>query len=469
MRTKNTAIVKDLTNGSITRNLIIFSFPFILSNLLQTVYNMVDMIVVGNVIGSTGLVAVSGGGDLMNLGLVLSNGFTMAGQILVSQYVGAGKKEELQRFIGTLFSVVLLLGLFASVVGIVLCDWFLDLLNVPLEALAEARMYSLCCFCGMVFIFGYNLVAAILRGMGASKHPFFFIAIATIMNLCLDLLFVVVFQMGAFGAAFATVLSQAFSFLASLVFLYRRRESFSFDFQLRRFRIDGDDLKALLKLGIPMALQNSVITISILVVNSYVNSYGLAVSAISGVGAKLNNIILVVTGAISTSASSVIGQCFGAGKLKKIATCVYSATIIGLIYTGILSVVLAIWPEQVFGLFNSDSAVLALAREYSLVVILGFFGVALRGPFNALINGVGNAPLAATVGIVDGFVCRIGLAILMGVVLGMGIHGFWYGNVLAGFVPFLIGGTYFWSGLWKRRKFMKNERKEGCAAENSQA
>lgn len=446
------ALGTDLTQGSATRKLLAFSWPFMLSNLLQILYNLVDMMVVGRFVGSVGLSAVANGGDVLNLATMLAMGFTSAGQVLISQRVGMGDKAGVQRLIGTMFSFIMLLAVGLTTLGLLGLKNLLNLLRVPEPALAQAWQYSLVCLCGLVFIFGYNLVSAILRGMGESKRPFLFIAIAAVSNFLLDLLFVAGFGMGARGAALATVAGQAISFVCSLVYLYRYRQMFGFDFKPSSFAFDRPALAALVKLGLPMALQHSAITISKLFVNSYINSFGLVASAVSGVGNKLGQCAMVITNALSAASTSMVGQCLGAGKMGRIRRVVGVSTGIGLVSTALLSVCMMLWPQAIFGLFTGDENVLALASTYAVIAVLNFNAFALRGPMLALINGVGNARLAFVIGILDGIVGRIFLAMFLGLSLQMGVMGFWLGDVFASYIPFLLGGVYFLSGRWKRKK-----------------
>jgi len=304
----------------------------------------------------------------------------------------------------------------------------------------------------MFFIFGYNINSAILRGMGDSKHPFVFIAIAATLNLILDFVFVVGLGLGPWGAALATVLGQALSFLASLVYLYHRRKSFGFDFRLRSFRISGPALKSLLRLGIPMALQHSVVVFSKLFVHSYINSYGLIMSAINAIGSKIGFCASVVTNALGVAGASMIGQNFGAGKEKRVKTVVAVSTVCGLVFTMALSVIIVLFPEEVFGIFDRNPLVLETSHIYVLIAVLNFNAFALRSSFMAFVNGVGNAMLAFVIGVSDGLIGRVCLAILLGVTFKMGIMGFWLGDVFASYVPFVIGGVYFALGTWKRRK-----------------
>lgn len=447
-------MINDLTTGPVSKALLAFAAPIMLSNLLQTAYNMVDMVVVGQFVGSAGLSAVSIGSDLLHMLTFLAMGLCNAGQVIISQFVGAGDNKSVSRTIGTMSTVVLLCSIVLSVICFIFADTFLQLLNTPVEAYEQARIYIIVCFAGLFFIYGYNLVSAILRGMGDSKHPLMFIAIAAATNLILDLIFVAVFHWGAMGAALATVIGQAISFIASVILLFRRREAFGFDFKLKSFKVNGTILKMLLKLGLPMCLQSAAISFSMLFVNSYINAYGVVASVVTGIGNKLGSITAVIASSLSTAGGAMVGQCLGAGKQERIPRIINFSLLVDLAFATILTVVTVLLPRQIFGLFNNDPQVLEMAMTYVPCAILLYYGFALRSPFFALINGIGNAKLNLTVGLLDGVVCRIGLAILLGITLNMGIKGFWYGNALAGYVPFIIGGIYYVSGKWKTRKLL---------------
>lgn len=446
---ENKTLIRDLTQGSVARLLLVFALPLMGANLLQTFYNMVDMIVVGQFVGKDGLSAVSVGGDVLHLLTFLVMGFSNAGQVLLSQYIGAGNRERVRGTVGTMFTVTFACALVLMTVFLCLLNPLLEALNTPEAAFSYAQQYAMTCICGLVFIYGYNLVSAILRGMGDSRHPFLFIAVATVVNLALDLLFVPVFQLGPFGAALATVIGQGVSFLWALSYLYRHREAFGFDFQPASFRPDREVLPRLIRLGLPMCLQSAAINFSMLFVNSYINSYGVVASAVTGVGTKLSTITSVVTNALSTAGSSMVGQNIGAKKYHRVPRILAVAMAVDLAFAAVLIFLTVCYPRQIFGIFNSDAEVLDMAMSYIPVAVLLYLGFALRSPFFALINGCGIAKLNMFVGLMDGVVCRIGLALLMGLALRMGIMGFWLGNAFAGFVPFLVGGAFFLSGRWK--------------------
>ena len=444
-------LIRDLTQGSVTRLLLIFAFPLLCSNLLQTVYNMVDMIVIGQFVGREGLSAVSIGGDVLHFLTFLVMGFSNAGQVILSQYIGAGNRDRIRGTIGTMFTVTFISAVGLTIVCYLGLDAFLHAMNTPAESFDYARQYGLTCVLGLVFIYGYNLVSAILRGMGDSKHPFIFIAVATVVNLVLDLVFVAGLGMGPFGAALATVIGQGVSFLWAIFYLYRHKESFGFDFKPANFKPDPEVLPKLIRLGLPMILQSAAINFSMLFVNSYINSYGVVASAVTGVGNKLGSITAVVTNALSTAGSSMVGQNLGAEKYHRVPKIIGVSMVIDLAFAALLSFLTICFPRTIFGLFNSDPQVLDMSMTYIPVAVLLYVGFAMRSPFFALINGSGNAKLNLIVGLLDGVICRVGLAMLMGLAMGMGIMGFWLGNAFAGYMPFLIGGVYFLTGKWKRR------------------
>lgn len=450
-------IAQDLTSGSPVRTMIFFAAPLFFSSLLQTTYNMADMIIIGHFVGKEGLAAASIGGDILNFASFIAMGFANAGQVIISQYIGAGQHDKVGKLIGTMFTFLLGCAVLIGMGGLIFQEHLLGWINTPPEALEFTRSYTDVCLTGLIFIYGYNVVGAVLRGMGDSKHPFYFIALATALNVLLDLLFVIVFRMAIFGAALATVLSQGVSFCWAILFLYRRRRAFGFDFRLRSFAIDGEVLLPFLKLGIPMMIQGAAIDFSKLFVNSWINTYGVLATAMTGIGNKVGSIVNVVNVALSTAGSSMIGQCIGAEKYDRVPEILKISFIINIAISLIMGILTVFFPSAVFGIFTDDAEVLKLALTYIPVALLLFGGSALRPPMSSLINGSGNFKLNLAVALLDGVFMRIGLSLLLGLTFAWGVYGFWYGNALASFTPFAIGGIYYLTGRWRTRKYIIRE------------
>ncbi len=452
--------IKDFTQGNVTKQLAVFALPIFLSNLLQVVYNMVDMMVVGNTLGKAGLSAVSVGGDLSHLLTFVAMGFSNAGQVIIAQYIGRKEKAKIGRFIGTMSGFLLVCAIILSIVGLLCQNKLLSLMNTPDEAYAGARAYSAICMSGLVFIYGYNVVSAILRGMGDSRHPFIFIAIAAVLNLILDIVFVAHLNMGAGGAALATVIGQAVSFISCVVFLCLNSESYELKIKLKDFiKWNKEMLSSLLKLGVPMAIKTASIQVSKLFVNSWINSYGVAVSAFSGIANKIASVANLISMAMNTAGSTMVGQNIAAREYTRVKEILKQIAAITLVIALILSVAICIFPEEIFSVFTDegDTDVLSLSQGYVPIALLIFFSAALRAVMNALINGSGNYKINFVTAILDGIVLRIGLAILFGLVFNMKHYGFWLGDALAGFTPFFIGLVFYYTGLWKKDNIKTKE------------
>ncbi len=447
-------LIRDLTQGSPMKQLVTFSLPFILANLLQQAYNIADMVIVGQFVGSAGLAAAAAGGELATLFLFFSMGFCNAGQIIISQHIGAGERDRVGDTIGTLTSFVFMVAVGFTVLSVIFCDQMIKAIKVPPESVGYAHDYCFIYFLGMIPVFGYNLVSAVLRGLGDSKHPFVFIAIAAVMNILLDLLFVGPLKLACFGAALATVLSQTLSFIIAVIFLYRRRDALGFDFKRESFRLNKKELRAIVQLGMPLSVQGVAVSVSMLVIARYINSFGVIVSAATAVGNKLTLVATICCGATMTAGNSVVAQNFAARKLDRVTKTLGCILLINVVFTSLLSLIFALFPEQVFSLFDRNPEVLALSHPYVPICALNMFGFATRTTALALINGIGFSKLAFYSGMVDGIVARIGLSLLFGITFHMGIQGFWLGSSLAGYVIGIVGVVYYCSGKWKTRKLL---------------
>lgn len=445
--------IKDFTKGNITKDLIVFAWPLLLSNILQVVYSMVDMIVVGKVMGKVGTSAVTVGGDVTNLLTFIGMGFASAGQVLIARYVGAKQRDKIGKFVGTMTSFLFIMAIVVSIFGLVSQDLILGLMNTPAEAYDGAAAYSSICISGLVFIYGYNVTSAILRGMGDSKHPLIFIAIAAGINIALDLIFVAGFNMGAGGAALATVVSQAISFILCLIFLIRKKEMFSLNIAKNDFiHWNRDMLSAFVKLGVPMAIKFAAISVSRMFVNSWINGYGVAVSAFAGIANKLASVVNLFSNAMNTAGSTMVGQNIVAGQFDRVNKILKNLLIITLSIAIAFSIAMVLFPQEIFALFtdSSETEVLELADVYVPIALMMFISSSLRATMNALINGSGNVKTNFLTAILDGIVLRIGLSLLFGVALKMEYFGFWLGDAIAGYTPFFIGLVFYLTGSWKK-------------------
>ncbi len=448
----------DLTQGNILRQLLIFMLPLLAANLVQQLYNTVDMIVIGHFVGSEGTVGVAQGGQAAQFLTMLSMGLAVGGQVYISQLTGAQMREKINDAIGTLLTFVLIVSLVLMVVGYLLTDSIIHWLNIPADAISETRNYMAITFLGFPFIFGYNAVCAVLRGMGDSRRPLIFVCIAAASNVVFDLILVAVFKLAAAGTAIATVLGQAISFIFAIVFLYRRRENFGFDFKPHSFKIRWEHLSVFLKLGLPQMVQSACIHLTVMYVNSLINGYGLVASATNSVGNKVTQLANTITQSMNQGCSAMIGQNLAAGKQDRAKRIVYTGLTFALCLAVVNSILALTVPKLIFSIFSNDPEVIEFGVVFMKVAIAIFFLSAIMGPFQSMVTGSGFAILGLAVGILDGVVFRLAFSWLFADVLGMEVVGYFLASALARLGPVLICGGYFFSGKWKTRKLLVKRR-----------
>lgn len=444
----------DLTSGSIWRGLYLFAIPIALTNVVQQLYSMVDLMVIGQYAGSTGTVGVSTGGEIADMLTPVATAFSTAGQIYIAQLFGAKMADKVKETTGTLISVMVLAALFFSAVTIIFCRQFLGLLNCPDVAMNEAVSYMVITALGLPFVYGYNAVCGILRGIGESKRPLFFIIVAAIVNIVLDLILVAGFNLGAAGTAVATVCAQIGAFLAAFFYMYKRRDIFGFELKFSYFKIRKESLEVILKLGLPQMGRAVMVRFSMLWLNSSINRFGLVASATNSVGNKIQKFLEVFMLGITTASGAMVGQNLGAKRQDRAEKTVWTTFFTCMGIASILTVFAVMFPKQIFGIFTKDAEVLEFGQIYMKIMIIHFYLTGFHSSFLSMVVGSGNAALNFIQGVLDGIVCRIGFAILFAYTLNMGAVGMFLGSGICRFLPGILCCMYFLSGKWKDRKLL---------------
>lgn len=448
---------KDFTQGNIGRQLLLFALPFMASNALQVLYSAIDMVIVGEFVGTPGLSAVAQSSLIVNFATMVCLGFSNAGQVLLAQALGAGKRKEMNEIIGTLFSFISCLALILTAVMLSAQTPILTSMKIPEESYEMTREYLIICGAGLIFTAGYNMVSAVLRGMGDAKRPFLFIGIASGVNLVLDILFTGILGWGVAGAAWATIIGQAVSFLFSLYYLFRKREAFGFDFSRARLLPKFKYVKMILNLGTPMAIQSGCINLSMLVVNSMINDIGVVASATFGVGVRIDDIVNKICQGIQFAAVPMISQNIGALKAERAKKVVYTAWIYSAVMTVFFMILYVAFGKQLFMIFSDDVLVHDMSHIFIEAILWMFPAFALMRGSGAFVQGIGNAKLSMVLALLDGVVLRIGLSWLFGIYFDWGFYGFVLGYGLAPYgysVPSMI---YFLSGIWQKRKVLADD------------
>ena len=456
-RVSRNSISKDFTEGNIARQLLLFALPFMASNALQVFYSTIDMIIVGEYVGTAGLSAVSQSSQIVNFATMVCLGFSNGGQVLIAQALGAGKRKEMNDIIGTLFSFISLLSLVLAAIILAVQTPILNVMNIPPESYEMARDYLVICASGLIFTAGYNMVSAVLRGMGDAKRPFLFIGIASAVNLVLDIVFTGFLGWGVAGAAWATITGQAVSFIFSLFYLFKNRSMFGFDFKKESFVPRKKYISMIIGLGTPMAIQSGAINLSMLVVNSMINSVGVVASATFGVGVRIDDIANKISQGIQYAAIPMISQNIGGGKPERAKKVVHVAWIYSAAFTVLFVFLYIVLGKQLFMIFSDDVLVHNMSAEFIRAILWMFPAFAVMRGSGAFIQGIGNAKLCMVLALLDGVLLRIGLSWLFGIHMGFGFYGFVLGYGLAPYGYAIPSMLYFLSGKWKKRKALAED------------
>ncbi len=444
----------DLTQGEIFPQLIRFVMPLLAANLIQQLYNTVDVMVIGQYAGSAGTVGVSTGGEIASLLTFVATSFGSAAQIYTAQLAGSHDDKSISETIGPCITFMRAMAVVFLIISILGCDVFLKWLNCPAEGLSQARVYMIIVSFGMPFVFGYNAVCGLLRGMGEGKRPLIFVTVSAVSNIFLDILLVVIIHWGAAGTAIATVVAQLAAFLAAAYFMYRKKEDFDLDFSLNGFKMHKKHLKVLLKLGLPLTAQTCFIHLTQLICTSFINSFGLVASATNSVGNKIQKLLNVFISSLNSGSGAMVGQNLGARKIDRVKKIVYTTMACTLVMAVVCGFVSVAFARPLFRLFGSDPEVVEMGVTYMRICLIIFVLSPFQGAYGSVVTGSGNAGLNFFMGLLDGVILRLGISFLFAYPLHMGVFGFFYGNALARLGPVAVGAVYYYSGKWKTRKLL---------------
>ena len=443
---------QDLTSGSVSKQLMKFAIPFLLSNLLQAFYSVADMIIVGRLCGTHGITGVNIGSQINILVTGAALGLAVGGTVLIAQYGGAKKFDEQRKTIGTLFTLYMILAVIFTVVMLLLGTTLLDVLKTPQVAYTEAENYYNICMAGLIFMFAYNVISAILRGMGDSKRPLYFVLIATIVNIIGDIILVGPFKMGAAGAAYATIGAQALSVVLSLIYLAKNH--FFAGYKKSDFKIDKEKAKMLLKIGLPSSVQQVVISFSFLTLTALVNSLPNAdiASACQGIGGKVNSFAVLPALAMSSAVSSMAGQNIGAGETERAKKTMLTGMGIAFGITIFVFALVQLFPQQIISLFDTNEEVIAVGSDYMRFIALDYLFVPFVFCMNGLAIGAGYTNFALFNACFSSILVRVPFAYIMVNLTSMGFNGVGIATGLASVASMIVGAIYVASGKWKKPK-----------------
>ena len=445
---------QNLTMGSVPKKLIKFALPLLLANLLQSFYSIVDMLVVGNIVGETGLAAISNASMISFIINSICIGVTMGGTVLIAQYKGADDKQGQVETVGTLFNIAFIASIIVTIIGLYVYKPLFQLLHVPEASMQDACEYMRIICYGTVFVFGYNAVCSIMKGFGDSKSPLYFIAIATIVNIILDLILVGPFSMGTSGAAYATIFSQGISLLVSIFHL--KRKNFIFDFKLKHFVIRIDKLKTILIVGLPTAVQMVVVNISYLLITGMLNNFGVSVAAAAGVGLKVNTFAGMPCWAIGQAVTAMVGQNAGANDLERVKRTTKVGLYLNIFITFIIVLIVQLFAKQIIMLFEPESPEVIKDGILYLRTCCGINSLiyATMYTFDSFAIGIGSANIAMINALLDAVVVRLPVSWILAFSADIGFSGVYIGQAVSPLLPAIVGLLYFKSKKWESKKLI---------------
>lgn len=377
-----------MTSGSIWKTILLFSLPLILGNLLQQTYNTIDSMIVGNYVGSNALAAVGSSTHLINLLISFSQGIAVGCGVLVSQSMGGSNQKNMRLAVHTSLALAVAFGLLISIMGYIFAPWLLEKMDTPAEVMGESIAYLRVFSFGLVFNIIYNMEAGILNAVGNSKRSLLYLGIASFTNVVLDFLLIKRFGMGVKGAAIATNISQALSALLALLFLIRVPDIYKV--HLSRIRIHKDMALNILKVGVPTAIQNTVISLSNVIMQSSVNVFGALPMAGFGAFVKIDGFNILPVLSLSMAITTFVGQNYGAGQIERIKKGMWTTLAMTVFYTIISGTLLYNFAPKLIGLFTNDVRVIEAGVLASRFFCPFYFLLAIMHSLAGTVRGTGK-------------------------------------------------------------------------------
>ena len=445
-------MTKDLTRGTPWRLIVQFALPIMAGNLLQQLYNTADTIIVGNFNGQQALSAVGACASLTALFTALAIGFSIGAGVLISQYFGASREQELRQYAATAIVLMLAMGLLMSLIGVCSAGFLLArALGTPEALLPLTLLYFRIYAAGLVFQFGYNIAAALLRALGDSKATLYFLLVSSILNVVLDLVFVAGLGMGVAGAAIATVISQIAS--CGIGFAYMHRRYALLRFSLRELRMDLKTAGRILQVGAPMAIQQSIVSCGFLFLQRLVNYYGESMIASYTVASRMENILMIPIIGIQNTMATFAGQNMGAQRPDRVSTGLGQGVLVSLGMTLILCLAQIAGIPLIIRAFQLDAGAAAICRLhlFSSAVAIPIFAVYF--PANGMCQGVGEGFHATFYALL-----ALGLRVVFAYALHktslFGYTAIWWSQAMSWTITLVVCYVHFFRGKWKDKSLI---------------
>ena len=439
----------NMTTGSPVKHILVFSVPLLLGNIFQQFYNLADSIIVGKFINADALAAIGVTSSITFLFFAICNGFASGGGILVSQSFGRGDTKEVKNYIANTGYIMIILPFVVGVLAFFLANPILKILDTPEDIFEDALLYIRLMCIGLLFVSVYNYVSSILRALGNSKTPLYFLIFSCVLNVLLDLLFVCVFKQGVFGAGIATLISQLASVILCLFYAFRFNEYFRFS--TKDLQFNRTVFIQTIKLGVPLSLQFSLIAISCMALQRVVNAYGAVAVAAFTATSKIEQIIHQPYQTLSAALSTFCGQNYGAKKNDRVLNGYRKTVLMMLIFTIVMVPLIQIFAEEISAIFVDEVEVINMSAKALRITSYFYVFLGMIYVVRGILNGLGDAFFALFNGIVE-VIGRFTVPFILTAIPLFGLWGIWWS---VGIVWFVSGFTAWIRYLYKKNQLIK--------------
>jgi len=445
--------MKDLSYGNEGKLILRFAIPMLLGNVFQQLYNVVDSVIVGKFIGKEALAAVGTSGPIIFLLVSFIIGVTMGFTIVVSQYFGAKDITRVKKAINTLYIFMFFTSVVVSIGGILLSGPIFRMIDLSPEIIPDAKIFLNIFLTGLVFLFGYNGTSAILRGLGDSKTPLYFLIGSVGLNIILDLLFVLVFHWGVAGVAFATVLSEAMAFLSQIIYLNRYHKVVKFSFKDLTF--DRDIFMKSIRIGLPTGFQQTFVAAGMVALYWVVNQFGVNANAAYSAAGRIDSFAAMPAMSFAVALSTFVGQNLGANRPDRVKAGLRATLIMTSLFSLAISAITVFFGNFLMRMFTDDEVVIRMGHEY--LVIIGSFYILFSVMFviNGVLRGAGDTLIPMFISLLTLWVIRIPIALFLSKQPDIGVYGIWWSIPIGWFAGVVLFYLYYRSGRWKSKAVVK--------------
>ncbi|AFS79724.1 MATE efflux family protein MatE [Gottschalkia acidurici 9a] len=438
----------DMRSGNPTTQMLKFAFPMLIGNVFQQLYNMVDSVVVGRFVGKNALAAVGSSFSLMNFITLLIIGLCMGSSIVISQYFGADDSQRLKRTISTSFIFIIGLTIFLSITTFIFAKPLLILIKTPVEILDGAASYLRIIFAGLIFISLYNIAAALLRAVGDSKTPLYFLIVAAVINVILDLVFIINFNMGIEGAAYATVIAQAVASILSLIYIFSKVPILKM--KRKEFIFDKSLFSVIAKYSVLSSMQQSIMAIGMVAVQGRVNMFGADVIAAYTAAVRVDSLAYLPVQDFGNAFSTYVAQNVGAGKIDRVKKGFISSVKIVLAFCIITSIIILTFSEQFMKMFVDPSEIKVIQTGVDYISVVGIFYllIGFLFLFYGLFRGVGSLSMCIVLTVIS-LGTRVVMAFSLSSIPFIAEKGIWWSIPIGWILADIVGFVVYKKGKWQ--------------------